>query len=53
MNRNKTPAIGLAAISIVWIGVYYASGRTNTLALTLGALAAVAGFTLARRSRRA
>ena len=53
MNRYKTPAIGLAVISIAWIGVFYASGRTNTLALSLGALAAVAGVTLARRPRRA
>ncbi|MFI8597679.1 hypothetical protein ACIGDM_10235 [Rothia koreensis] len=53
MDRYKTPAIGLAVISIVWIGVYYASGRTNTLALALGALAAVSGYAVARRSRRA
>lgn len=47
-NRSIAP-ITLSIIALAWIGVFYASGRDNTLALALGALSAVAAYTTTRR----
>lgn len=49
MKYRKITALALATASLAWIGAYYATGRQDATALTLGALAALTGLTIIQR----